>query len=122
TLFVIQFLWQFPHFWAIAWLGDKDYKKAGFNLLPSKNALLDSSVGNQSMIYALFLIPVCWVPYFLGATGLISAIILTLLNIVYVFFSWNLAKQCTREAALKLMFSSFFYLPVALFALFFDKL
>ena len=122
VLFVLQFLWQFPHFWAIAWVGDEDYKKAGFNLLPSKNAQLDSSIGGQSMIYALFLIPVGLMPYWLGVTGITSAIIVTIASIIYTFFSWNLYKKCTREAALKLMFSSFFWLPVVLFALYFDKL
>lgn len=122
VLFVLQFLWQFPHFWAIAWVGDADYKKAGFNLLPSKNATLDSSVGGQSMVYALFLIPVGLLPYWLGVTGITSAIILTIASIIYTGFSWNLYKKCTKEAALKLMFSSFFWLPVTLFALYFDKL
>ena len=122
ALFGIQFLWQFPHFWAIAWVGDEDYKKAGFNLLPSKDASLDSSIGGQSMIYALCLIPAGILPYLLGATGLTSAIILTIASIIYTFFAWNLYKKCTREAALKLMFSSFFYLPIILFALYFDKL
>ena len=122
VLFTLQFLWQFPHFWAIAWLGDADYKNAGFNLLPSKHAKLDSSVGGQSMIYALFLIPVGWMPYWLGVTGITSAIILTIVSIIYASFSWNLYKRCTREAALKLMFSSFFWLPIVLFALYFDKL
>lgn len=121
-LFVLQFLWQFPHFWAIAWLGDADYKKAGFNLLPSKNARLDSSVGWQSMIYALFLIPVGILPYYLGFTGLTSAIIITLASIIYTYFGYDLYRKCTREAALKLMFSSFFWLPIVLFALYFDKL
>lgn len=122
VLFVLQFLWQFPHFWAIAWIGDADYKNAGFNLLPSKDATLDSSVGGQSMIYALFLIPVGLLPYWLGVTGMTSAIVLTIASIIYTFFSWNLYKKCTREAALKLMFSSFFWLPIVLFALYFDKL
>ncbi len=122
VLFVLQFLWQFPHFWAIAWVGDADYKSAGFNLLPSKDAKLDSSVGGQSMIYALFLIPVSVLPYWLGETGVISAIILVIASIIYTYFGWNLYKKCTKEAALKLMFSSFVYLPVVLFALYFDKI
>lgn len=122
VLFVLQFLWQFPHFWAIAWVGDEDYKKAGFNLLPSKDATLDSSIGGQSMIYALFLIPVSIMPYWLGVTGIISAIVLVIASIIYTYFGWNLYKKCTKEAALKLMFSSFVYLPVVLFALYFDKL
>ena len=122
VLFGIQFLWQFPHFWAIAWLGDEDYKKAGFNLLPSKNGQLDKSIGWQSMSYALFLIPVGIAPFYLGATGGFSALVLTLLGMAYAFFGWELYKKCTREAALRLMFSSFFYLPLALVVLYFDKI
>jgi len=122
VLFVLQFLWQFPHFWAIAWVGDADYKKAGFNLLPSKNGELDSSIGGQSMIYALFLIPTGILPYYLGVTGITSAIILTIASIIYTLFAWNLYEKCTKAAALKLMFSSFFWLPIVLFALYFDKL
>lgn len=122
ALFAIQFFWQFPHFFAIAWVGDEDYKSAGFNLLPNKKGLLDSSVGMQSFIYALFLIPVGCLPYILGSTGIISMIILSILSLIYAGFGWNLYKKCTKKAALRLMFSSFFYLPLVLFALYFDKI
>lgn len=121
ALFAIQFFWQFPHFFAIAWVGDEDYKKAGFNLLPSKDGQLDSSVGMQSFIYALFLLPVGILPYLLGKTGIISLIIVAILSLIYAGFGWNLYKKCTRQAALRLMFSSFFYLPLVLFVLYFDK-
>jgi len=121
-LFAIQFFWQFPHFFAIAWAGDEDYKRAGFHLLPNKTGALDASVGMQSVIYALFLIPVGLLPYWLGVTGMASAIILTILSICYAGFGWNLYKKCTRKAALQLMFSSFVYLPAVLFALYFDKI
>ncbi len=121
ALFGIQFLWQFPHFWAIAWIGNEDYKKAGFNLLPSKNGLLDKSIGWQSMLYALFLVPVSLIPFYLGITGWISALMLVLLGIAYAFGGWQLHKKCTKEAALRLMFSSFFYLPCVLIVLYFDK-
>ena len=122
ALFAIQFFWQFPHFFAIAWLGDEDYKNAGFQLLPNKKGALDSSVGMQSFIYALFLIPVSCLPYFLGITGITSLIVISLLSLLYAGFGWNLYKKCTRKAALQLMFSSFFYLPLVLFALYFDKI
>jgi len=122
ALFAIQFFWQFPHFFAIAWVGDEDYKKAGFNLLPNKIGLLDSSIGMQSFIYALFLIPVGCLPYLLGTTGIISMILLSILSLIYAGFGWNLYKRCTRKAALQLMFSSFVYLPLVLFTLYFDKL
>lgn len=120
ALFGIQFMWQFPHFWAIAWLGDEDYKNAGFNLLPG--GVKDSNVGFQSFIYAMMLIPIGVMPFLLGVTGIVSAIILVLLGAIYAYYGWNLCVKCTREAARKLMFCSFFYLPIALIALFIDKL
>ncbi len=122
ALFAIQFFWQFPHFFAIAWVGDEDYKKAGFHLLPNKTGALNESVGMQSFIYALFLIPVGVLPYALGITGIPSLIIISLSSLLYAGFGWNLYKKCTRKAALQLMFSSFFYLPLVLFALYFNKL
>jgi len=105
----------------IAWAGDEDYKRAGFHLLPNKTGALDSSVGMQSLIYALFLVPVSFLPYLLGVTGIISAIIIAISSLIYAGFGWNLYKKCTRAAALRLMFSSFVYLPLVLFALYFDK-
>jgi protoheme IX farnesyltransferase len=122
ALFAIQFLWQFLHFWAIAWLGDEDYKNAGFNLLPTKDGVKDERVGKYSMIYALVLLPVSWLPYWVGATGLASAVFLTFLALVFLYYGWNLSKKCSREAARAQMFFSLAYLPLALFALFFDKI
>ena len=122
ALFAIQFLWQFPHFWAIAWVGHDDYTNAGFYLLPSKNGEKDKNTGLQSMIYSIMLIAISWWPYILGATGIVSAIILTILGVGYTFYSWKLYEKCTKEAAKKLMFFSFLYLPVALIALLIDKI
>lgn len=122
ALFAIQFLWQFPHFWAIAWIADEDYKKAGFNLLPSKEGKLDEGVGWNAFMYAIFMIPVGLTPFALGNTGIVSAFIVTILGIVYSFYAFQLYKKCNREAARKLMFSSFFYLPIAQIALVLDKI
>ncbi len=122
TLFAIQFLWQFPHFWAIAWMAFEDYTKAGIHLLPSARGVRNNNAGYQSFIYCLFLIPVSLAPYFLGVSGIVSAMILALCGIVYAYCAWDFYKAETRKTALKLMFSSFFYLPIILFALFFDKI
>ncbi len=122
TLFALQFIWQFPHFWAIAWLADEDYKKAGFKLLPSKNGEKDSNTGKQSIIYSLLLIPISWVPYYMGVTGVVSAIYLTVLAFAFAYFAWKLYKQCDRKAALAQMFYAIAYLPLALVGLFFDKI
>jgi heme o synthase len=122
ALFSIQFLWQFPHFWAIAWLGDEDYKKAGFNLLPSREGKLDETVGWNAFVYAAFLLPVGYAPFALGFTGVVSTVILGILAVVYSFYAFRLYKECTRESARALMFFSFFYLPIAQIALMLDKL
>jgi len=121
-LFALQFLWQFPHFAAIGWLGQEDYQKAGYKFVISAKGGRDRSAGIHSLVYALLLIPVGFIPYYIGMTGIISAIILTILALIYAWFGWNLYQKNDRKAALQLMFSSFFYLPIALFALFFDKL
>lgn len=122
TLFAIQFLWQFPHFWAIAWMAFEDYTKAGMHLLPSKKGVRDNNAGMQSFIYAVFLIPVSLVPFFMGVTGIVSATILLICGLLYAWCGWDFYKKETRKTALRLMFSSFFYLPIILFALFFDKI
>jgi len=122
VLFGIQFFWQFPHFWAIAWVGYEDYTKAGYYLLPSRSGERNSETGKHAFTYALVLIPIGILPWYLGVSGMVSMILLVLLSVAYTFFAWQLYKKCTKEAALKLMFSSFFYLPLALLFLLIDKL
>lgn len=120
-LFFIQFLWQFPHFWSIGWLGFDDYQKAGYKLMPTKNDQPDPSVGLQSFLYAMLLIPVVTLPYLLKYSGLYSAIFLLLLTVGYIYVSWNFYKQNDRKSALTLMLYSFIYIPGALLALVIDK-
>ncbi len=122
ALFALQFLWQFPHFASIGWLGFEDYKKAGFRFMLSKNNSQDPKAGLESMVYALGLIPVGLMPFFLGITGIMSGVFVVAFALIYAWFSWNLYKKNTRKAALLLMFSSFFYLPMTLLFLFFDKI
>ncbi|MDZ7878287.1 MAG: heme o synthase [Saprospiraceae bacterium] len=122
ALFTLQFVWQFIHFLAIAWLGDEDYKNAGFYMLPSKNGEKDKTTGLHSIFHSLILVPVSWMPYFLGVTGITSAVILTLLALGFLYCAVKLYRECSREAARKQMFFSLVYLPIALLALFFDKI
>jgi heme o synthase len=122
SLFAIQFLWQMPHFWAIGWLADEDYKKAGFRLLPTKDGVKDANTGLQATIYALFLLPVSWLSFGFGYTHWIAAVLLSLAALAYAFMGWRLHKACTRETARALMFSSFFYLPFVLLVLYFGKM
>jgi len=120
-IFGIQFIWQFPHFWAIAWVLDDDYKKAGFKLLPA-NGAKDVNTAFQLMIYSLCLIPLGLFPYMVGMTGKVSAIITTLCGVLFLMQNIYLMKKCSREAAMQLMFGSFVYLPVVQIALVFDKI
>lgn len=120
-LFGIQFFWQFPHFWAIAWVLDEDYKKAGIRLLPV-NGGQDLNTAFQIMIYTLMLIPLGLVPAKLGITGINSAIIATVCGVLFLMQTFYLMKTCTREAALKIMFGSFLYLPVVQISFVLDKI
>ncbi|MEO1409387.1 MAG: heme o synthase [Bacteroidota bacterium] len=123
TLFGIQFLWQFPHFWAIGWLAHEDYTGAGFRLLPTTpSGERDPYVGLHAMVFSLALIPVGCLPYFLGWCDGRSAVALALLAVGFAWFGWNLYQKNTRAAALQLMFSSLFYLPSALFILLATKI
>lgn len=109
-LFAVQFMWQFPHFWAIAWVVDDDYRKAGFRLLPSKER--DKSSAFQILIYSLFLIPISVMPIQFGMTGRIGIAIVLLCGIVFMLQAWKLYRTLDIKAATQLMFGSFVYLPV----------
>ena len=120
-LFAIQFLWQFPHFWAIAWLAHKDYDKAGFKLLPStKGPTRFSAV--QSVIYSMFMIPVGLLPFYFNMSGTLSLWILFACNIWMVYVSVLLLIKMNAASARRVMFSSYFYLMIVFLALLFDKI
>jgi protoheme IX farnesyltransferase len=120
-LFAIQFFWQFPHFWAIAWVLDEDYKRAGFKLLPSQGGK-DLNTTIQIMIWTLFLLPVGWLPFKLGMTGINSAFIATLFGVLFLAQTFHLMRKCTDKTALQLMFGSFIYLPIVQIAFLIDKI
>jgi len=120
-LFFIQFIWQFPHFWAIAWVLDDDYKKAGFKLLPF-GGKKDINTALQIMIYTLMLIPLGLIPTKLGLTGLNSGIIATVCGVIFLMQTFYLMKECTNKAARIIMFGSFLYLPIVQIAFVWDKL
>jgi len=122
ALFLLQFFWQFPHFGAISWLGFEDYQKAGFKFVVAKDGKQDKTIGLQGVFYALCLLPVGLVPFLTNVTGFVSAVIMVLLGLAYAWFGWKLYRQNDRKAAVQLMFFSFFYLPLALTALWLDKI
>ncbi len=119
-LFAIQFLWQFPHFWAIAWVAHKDYSNAGFKLLPSKTGPTKFTAA-QTVIYSMLMIPVGMLPYYFKISGVTSMWILLACNLWMVFVSVILFFKMDVAAARKVMFSSYFYLMIVLLALLFDK-
>ncbi|MBS1915007.1 MAG: protoheme IX farnesyltransferase [Bacteroidetes bacterium] len=121
ALFAIQFFWQFPHFWAIAWIAHKDYSAAGFKLLPSEAGPTKYSA-IQAIIYSLLLLPVGVLPYFLGISGMISLFIVALANVFMIMQCVRLYREMTVQAARRVMFSSYIYLPVVLLALLIDKI
>ena len=122
ALFAIQFFWQFPHFWAIAFLSHEDYSNAGYKMMPSKSGLPDAEIGFQSFIYSLFLYPVYGALFALGYQSLLGTLLMTILSIAYSVYAWQLYKKVDNGSAKKLMFSSFAYLPLALFILFIFKI
>lgn len=121
-LFGLQFLWQFPHFWAVAWMADEDYKKAGFYLLPSKNGEKDETTGLLSFVFCLLLAGSAVLSYLLGYVGAIATAILVLLNLYWALQCWKLYKTCERTAARKQMFVSFMHLPLSLIVLLIDRI
>ncbi len=120
-IFGIQFIWQFPHFWAIAWVADDDYKKAGFKLLPSGGGK-DHNTAIQIMIYTMFLIPLGLLPAKFGITGLDSAIVATVCGVAFFAQTFSLMKTGSRQSALRIMFGSFLYLPIVQIAYLLDKI
>lgn len=121
-LFGLQFLWQFPHFWAVAWVADEDYKKAGFYLLPSGSGEKDGTTGLLSFVFCLMLIGSAVISFMLGYVGIVATTVLVLLNIYWAWHCWKLYKTCERSAARKQMFISFAHLPLSLIVLLIDKL
>src|SRR5258705_4165324 len=121
VLFLLQFMWQFPHFWAIAWVAHKDYTKAGFKLLPSDLGPTKYTA-IQTIIWSLLLIPVGVLPYFIGMTGMVSLIIVTICNLLMVWQCVRLYRNMDVNSARRVMFSSYIYLAVVLLTLLADKI
>lgn len=121
VLFIIQFFWQFPHFWAIAWVGFEDYEKAGIRMLPS-SAGKTRFTGLQCMFYSIVLIPLAVITRYIGITGNIGMWVAIVCGIIYFAASVAFYFKNDHASAKRVMFSSFIYLPVVLLALLFDKL
>lgn len=117
-LFGIQFVWQFPHFWAIAWVLDDDYKLAGFRLLPTGKR--DATSAAITFLFTLILVPVSLLPTYYSFGGLYVGAVSLLCSFAFLYFAFNLLLKQDISSAKKLMYCSFFYLPIVQLALLFD--
>ncbi len=121
VLFLLQFFWQFPHFWAIAWVAYDDYNNAGIRMLPTREK--DSRfTGLQCMFYSLILIPMAIIPRLIGLTGNTAMMVCMACGVLYFAASVVFYMKNDYKSARRVMFTSFFYLPAILIALLSDKL
>ncbi|NOK86077.1 MAG: protoheme IX farnesyltransferase [Chloroflexi bacterium AL-W] len=110
-LFAFQFFWQFPHFWAIAWMLDDDYQRAGFVMLPSSKGKTKFSV-QMILIYTLCLVPLVYFAWETGIVGLGGTIALVVLGLAFSWPAFRLFRTLEGKYAKQLMFASFLYLPL----------
>lgn len=120
-LFGIQFMWQFPHFWAIAWVLDDDYKKAGFKMLPTPGKK-DLRTAFQIMTYTLVLIPLSLLPFYFRMTGTTYPMVAAICGVLFLMQTFYLMRTVSKKAAMSIMFGSFLYLPIVQIALVLDKI
>jgi protoheme IX farnesyltransferase len=120
-LFAFQFFWQFPHFWAIAWVAHRDYSAVGFKLLPA-NEGPTKFTALQTVVYSLVLAPVTLAPFFTGmcsyddVKGVIGLTLVTAANAFMIGRCLTLYKKMDVGSARKVMFGSYMYLPVVMLA------
>ncbi|WP_257666545.1 heme o synthase [Parapedobacter tibetensis] len=118
VLFAIQFVWQFPHFWGIAWVLDEDYKRAGFRLLPTTKK--DKISAFMVLFSTLLMIPVGMLPFFFGFGGYVVSAFSLAGALLFSWYGLKLFLKCDLASARKVMFTSFFYLPLIQLILLFD--
>lgn len=121
-IFLMQFFWQFPHFWGIAWVADEDYKKAGFKMLPGLNGKKDQTTGILSLIFCIFLVVLGVFGYQEGILGIVGFAIFTVFNLLFAATALMLIKDGSNDAARRMMFASFFHLPFTLVLILLDQI
>ena len=124
TLFLMQFFWQFPHFWSIGWSQNNDYEKAGFKMLPTGKK--DKSTSAQILFYCIWAVLISIVPYF-GITGelklsIIGVLVVITLGSYLIYKSYILFLDGKNENAKKLMLTSVIYLTLVQLTFLFDKI
>src|SRR5690606_35716818 len=118
VLFAIQFIWQFPHFWAIAWVADEDYKKAGIRLLPTTRK--DKLSAIILFVSCVLMIPVGFLPYYYGFGGLIFTVVSLIGGGMFAWYGYKHLTEMSYVLVKKIMYISFAYLPVTQLVLLFD--
>ena len=118
VLFAIQFFWQFPHFWAIAWVSDDDYKRAGFRLLPTTRR--DKLSAWFILISCLLMIPIGFLPMYYGIGGWVFTILSLIGGLLFTWYGLQHLQKMEVSTAKKIMFTSFAYLPLTQLVLLFD--
>ena len=124
TLFLMQFFWQFPHFWSIGWSQNSDYEKAGFKMLPTGRK--DKSTSAQILFYSIWAVLVSIIPFF-GITGelklsVVGVLAVFALGALLIYKSYILFLDGKNENAKKLMFTSVIYLTFIQLTFLFDKI
>ena len=124
ALFTIQFFWQFPHFWALGWMLDDDYKKAGINMLPTKKK--DKATALQTVLYTIWMIMISIFPVS-GLTGdlnlsVFSAVLIGIIGLFMLYFSINLYKKMSTDSAKKLFIASVVCLTLVQIVYVIDKI
>lgn len=114
TLFMIQFFWQFPHFWALGWMLDEDYKKGGFKMLPTGKK--DKGTALQIIMYTIWMLVISIIPVF-GITGRLqlsvpAAILIFIMGMVMLVFAFRLYEKRDNPTARKLMLASVSYISL----------
>jgi protoheme IX farnesyltransferase len=115
-LFSIQFFWQFPHFWSLAWFNDEDYKKAAFFMLPSSGGK-DEASKFQILLYTVILLIVSTFPFLFNFVGLLSISAVVISGLAMLLQAYNFYRLSTDQQAKKLFFTTLIYLPVVQLAL-----
>ncbi len=115
-LFLVQFIWQFPHFWSLAWFNDADYRKANFFMLPSKGGK-DEASRFQILLYSVFLLPISCLPFVFHFVGLLSISVVVVCGLTLALQAYNFYRIGDDKLAKKLFIISIIYLPVVQLAL-----
>lgn len=122
-LFMLQFAWQYPHFWSIAFLGFDDYKRADYQFIPLNSiGDINRSISASSVFYSSVLVILGIVMFQIGLVGMMTSISLSVLSGIYLFYSIRFMRDFNTETAKRLMFSSLIYIPMVLVFLSIDKL